>query len=133
MLVIDTNILLDIPQIIEEETEEMVIATDVLKELDGLKMHNNFDVQYKARRAAVIISHNMDKLTWDDSLEKERYDSVDDKVIQIAKNRNAILVTYDVYLKVKAIIMLFDIIQMLPSVTADFTFVLVVGQFKIWN
>lgn len=103
MLVIDTNILLDFPQIIEEETEEMVIATDVLKELDGLKMHNNFDVQYKARRAAVIISHNMDKLTWDDSLEKERYDSVDDKLIQIAKNRNAILVTNDVYLKVKAI------------------------------
>ena len=103
MLVIDTNILLDFPQIIEEETEEMVIATDVLKELDGLKMYNNFDVQYKARRAAVIISHNMDKLIWDDSLERERYDSVDDKLIQIARNRNAILVTNDVYLKVKAI------------------------------
>ena len=44
MLIIDTNILLDFPQIIEEEQEEMVIATDVLKELDGLKMHNNFDV-----------------------------------------------------------------------------------------
>jgi predicted ribonuclease YlaK len=45
----------------------------------------------------------MDKLIWDDSLEKERYDSVDDKLIQIAKNRNGILVTNDVYLKVKAI------------------------------
>ena len=39
MLVIDTNILLDFPQIIEEETDELVIATDVLKELDGLKLH----------------------------------------------------------------------------------------------
>lgn len=104
MLIIDTNILLDFPQIIEEETdEELVIATDVLKELDGLKLHNNFDVSFKARRAAVLISHNMDKLIWDDSLEKERYDSVDDKLIQIAKNRNGTLVTNDVYLKVKAI------------------------------
>ena len=104
MLIIDTNILLDFPQIIEEETdEELVIATDVLKELDGLKLHNSFDVSFKARRAAVLISHNMDKLTWDDSLEKERYDSVDDKLIQITKNRNGTLVTNDVYLKVKAI------------------------------
>ena len=104
MLIIDTNILLDFPQIIEEETdEELVIATDVLKELDGLKLHNSFDVSFKARRAAVLISHNMDKLIWDDSLEKERYDSVDDKLIQITKNRNGTLVTNDVYLKVKAI------------------------------
>lgn len=104
MLIIDTNILLDFPQIIEEETdEELVIATDVLKELDGLKLHNSFDVSFKARRAAVLISHNMDKLIWDDSLEKERYDSVDDKLIQITKDRNGTLVTNDVYLKVKAI------------------------------
>lgn len=103
MLVIDTNILLDFPQIIEEETDELVIATDVLKELDGLKLHQNFDVSYKARRAAVIISHNLDKLIWDCSLEKERYDSVDDKLIAITKRRDAILVTNDVYLKVKAI------------------------------
>jgi len=58
MLIIDTNILLDFPQIIEEEQEEMVIATDVLKELDGLKMHTNFDISYKARRAAVVISRH---------------------------------------------------------------------------
>ena len=103
MLIIDTNILLDFPQIIEEEQEEMVIATDVLKELDGLKMHNNFDVSYKARRAAVVISRHLDKLTWDNSLEKVKYDSVDDKLIELAKKRDATLVTNDVYMKVKAI------------------------------
>lgn len=104
MLVIDTNILLDFPQIIEEDTDEqLVISTDVLKELDGLKLHPSFDVSYKARRAAVIISRNLDKLLWDDTLEKEHYDSVDDKLIEITKARDAVLVTNDVSLKVKAI------------------------------
>lgn len=103
MLIIDTNILLDFPQIIEEEQEEMIIATDVLKELDGLKMHTNFDISYKARRAAVVISRHLDKLIWDNSLEKVRYDSVDDKLIELAKKRDATLVTNDVYMKVKAI------------------------------
>jgi len=62
MLVIDTNILLDYPQIIEEEKDNIIIATDVLRELDGLKLSSNFDTSYKARRAAVIISHNINTL-----------------------------------------------------------------------
>ena len=100
MYLIDTNVLMDFPQVIEE-LSPIVISTDVLKELDGLKMNINPDVAFKARRAAVVISHNMDKIKWDSSMEGIG-DKVDDKLIKLAKRDNLILVTNDVYLKVKA-------------------------------
>lgn len=103
MLVVDTNILLDYPQIIEEEKEDILIATDVLKELDGLKLSNNFDTAFKARRAAIVISHNLDALKWSEEFEKEKM-PVDDKLLLIANKYKATLVTNDVYLKVKATI-----------------------------
>lgn len=100
MYLIDTNVLMDFPQVIEE-LSPIVISTDVLKELDGLKMNVNPDVAFKARRAAVVISHNMDKIKWDSSMEGVS-DKVDDKLIKLAKRDDLILVTNDVYLKVKA-------------------------------
>lgn len=59
--IIDTNVLLDYPQIVEKEDDNL-IALSVLKELDGLKKHLNKEVAEKARRAAVYISRNLDKL-----------------------------------------------------------------------
>ena len=72
MTIVDTNVLLDYPQIIEER-KDLLILTDVLKELDGLKRSSNNETAFQARRAAVMIS---------------RLDST--------------LVTNDVYLKVRA-------------------------------
>jgi hypothetical protein len=45
MYLIDTNVLMDFPQVIEE-LSPIVISTDVLKELDGLKMNVNPDVAF---------------------------------------------------------------------------------------
>lgn len=100
MYLIDTNVLMDFPQVIEE-LSPIVITTDVLRELDGLKMNVNQDVAFKARRAAVVISRNMDKVKWDCSMEGIG-GNVDDKLIKLAKRDNLILVTNDVYLKVKS-------------------------------
>lgn len=102
MILIDTNILLDYPQIIEDENDVM-ISTDVLKELDGLKLNTNPDIAFKARRAAVVISHNLDKIKWSDMLEDKSM-KVDDKLIELCKIYSCKLITNDVYLKVKAII-----------------------------
>lgn len=102
MYLIDTNVLMDFPQVIED-LYPIFITTDVLKELDGLKMSINPDIAFKARRAAVVISRNLDKINWDMSLESSG-DKVDDKLICIAKRDNLTLVTNDVYLKVKSII-----------------------------
>ena len=66
-------------------------------------MSVNPDIAFKARRAAVVISRNLDKINWDMSLESSD-SKVDDKLICIAKRDNLTLVTNDVYLKVKSII-----------------------------
>lgn len=100
-LIVDTNVLLDFPKIIQEE-ENIVILTDVLRELDGLKLNPNPEVSFKARRAAVVISRNLSKLNFNDNLEKEKI-SVDDKLIESCTPKD-ILITNDVYLKIKAII-----------------------------
>lgn len=104
--IIDTNILLDFPQILINNIKDILILTDVLKELDGLKMHTNPDIAYKARRAAVFISRNKDKINFDNSTEKCKK-SVDDKLIIVAQsiqntNSDVCLITNDVYLKIKA-------------------------------
>ena len=53
--IVDTNILLDYPQIIDIKDVEIIIPTCVLRELDGLKRNQNNDTAFNARRAAVCI------------------------------------------------------------------------------
>lgn len=48
-----------------------------------------------------MLSQNMDAIDWDDSLESVN-ETVDDKLLMVTKNKEGILVTNDVYLKVKA-------------------------------
>ena len=98
--IIDTNVLLDYPQIVEKEDDNL-IALSVLKELDGLKKHLNKEVAEKARRAAVYISRNLDKLKWDSTY---RDKVVDEQLLDITKENDGVLITNDVYLKVQAII-----------------------------
>lgn len=97
--IIDSCVLLDYPLIIEDKDKEIVITLDVLKELDGLKKHTNSEIAFKARRAAVYISRNMDKINF---YENTFNKPTDDKLIDAAIDLNATLITNDVYLKVKA-------------------------------
>lgn len=104
-IVIDTNVLLDFPQIVvQEQEDDIIILTDVLKELDGLKMHSNPETSFKARRAAVVISHNMNNIYFIDTEEHKKI-PVDDKLIEYCTAApSRVLITNDVYLKVKALI-----------------------------
>lgn len=101
-ILLDTNILLDYPQIVKDE-DDIVISTSVLKELDGLKQSLNSDTSFKARRAAVVLSHNLDRIEWNTELEQSPI-PVDEKLLQICRRNGFKLITNDVYLKVKAII-----------------------------
>lgn len=97
---IDTNILLDYPQIIEDKKNDLFITTSVLQELDGLKRNLNKDTAFNARRAAIFISRNIDNIHW---INTDDYsEAVDDQLLHIAEKENHILMTNDVYLKVKA-------------------------------
>ncbi len=98
--IVDSNVLLDFPQIIQKENY-LVISTDVLWELDALKKHVNREVAFKARRAAVVISRHIEKIKFDNSLETANL-SVDDKLLELTKSYAGELITNDVYLKIKA-------------------------------
>lgn len=98
--VLDTNVLLDYPQIVTKDTELWVIPLVVLKEIDGLKMNINPETSRKARKAAVFVAKNMDNIIWDFTTEGS---SVDNILLDIvAKDCDSILVTNDVSLKVIA-------------------------------
>lgn len=103
ILIIDSNVLLDYPQVVEDKNNQLIIATSVLKELDGLKKHINNDIAFNARRAAVYISRNLEKINFIADCEKWGI-PVDDQLLRIAKESGGVLVTNDVYLKVRATI-----------------------------
>ena len=105
MRIVDTNILMNFPSIVKEN--DITITTDVLKELDGLKLNSNSEIAFQARRAAIYISRNLDNINFDDTYEK-RPIPVDDKLLLLAQDYkepwyNTVLVTNDVYLKIRAI------------------------------
>lgn len=102
-LIVDTNILLDYPQILFKEEEDIIILTDVLKELDGLKININPETAFKARRAAILISRNSEKIIFNEDFEDIKI-PVDDKLLKAALQLKATLITNDVYLKIKATI-----------------------------
>ena len=103
IFVIDSNVLLDYPQIVEDKNNQLIIATSVLKELDELKKHVNNDIAFNARRAAVYISRNLNNINFTSECEKWNM-PVDDQLLKIAKECDGILITNDVYLKVRATI-----------------------------
>lgn len=103
LYIVDTNVLLDFPQIVEDKEHKIIIPTSVLQELDALKKHVNQDTSSNARRAAIYVSRNVDTLNWYNC---DRFGKlpVDDQVMEVAKETDGIVVTNDVYLKVKCII-----------------------------
>ena len=64
LYIVDTNVLLDFPQIVEDKEHKIIIPTSVLQELDALKKHVNQDTSSNARRAAIYVSRNVDTLNW---------------------------------------------------------------------
>lgn len=102
-LVVDSNVLLNYPQILQDEENEIVLITDVLKELDGLKKSENGETAFKARRAAIVISRNIGKIMFVNEYDKIKM-TVDDKLLAAAETygETGCLITNDVYLKVQA-------------------------------
>ena len=103
LYIVDTNVLLDFPQIVEDKEHKIIIPTSVLQELDALKKHINQDTSSNARRAAIYVSRNVDNLNWY-NCDRFHKVAVDDQVMEIAKELEGTVITNDVYLKVKCII-----------------------------
>ena len=98
--ILDTNVLLDFPQIVTKYDEYFIVPLVVLIEIDDLKKNKSVEVAQKARKAAVYIAKNKDNLEWDFTRNPNK--SVDGILIDIAKERDATLITNDISLKVIA-------------------------------
>ena len=98
MKLVDTNILMEKPSVIERN--DIIISIKVLKELDGLKRHQNNEVAEKARRAAIYISRRLENLIFDNT---EEAIPTDDLLLKIASQKGYGIITNDVYLKIRAV------------------------------
>ena len=98
--ILDTNVLLDFPQIVTKYDEYFIVPLVVLIEIDDLKKSKSVEVAQKARKAAVYIAKNKNNLEWDYTINPNK--SVDGILIDIAKERDATLITNDISLKVIA-------------------------------
>lgn len=100
MYIIDTNILINNPNILEDlEIKDIYISFRVLEEIDGLKKNSNPEVAYKARRASYYISNNISNINF--ISKQKRNLSVDNELLYLAKKNKLTLITNDLNLKIK--------------------------------
>lgn len=100
MYIIDTNILINNPNILEDlEIKDIYISFRVLEEIDGLKKNSNPEVAYKARRASYYISSNISNINF--ISKQKRNLSVDNELLYLAKKNKLTLITNDLNLKIK--------------------------------
>lgn len=97
MKLVDTNVLLDYPRIVENY-DDIVLHISVLKELDNLK-NKNQEIGKKARKASNLIFNNKNKITFNKDVIKDDY--VDDILIYLAKKNRYIIVSNDINMLIK--------------------------------
>lgn len=99
MQIIDTNILLHYPSVLENN-KDIVISIRVIEELDRLKNYSlSQEIAYKARRASHMIFENKDNIYFCN----DRYNkmTVDDEIIAIAKKHKWTVITNDLNVRLK--------------------------------
>lgn len=101
--IVDTNILLDCPSIYEEE-DNLVITLKCLEELDKLKISQNPELAFNARRVSRYIYDNKHKIEFikdENSLLK----NTDNDIISLAQKYNYGVFSNDVNILIKSFIL----------------------------
>ena len=107
-VVIDTSALLNHEGLIDElkEKYKIVIPIKVVEELDNIKQNSTNDsLKYFARKSIHSLKNNYDLITFDliNEVDKSFDEEINDnKIVSCAKRNNALLITDDMNLKVKA-------------------------------
>jgi predicted ribonuclease YlaK len=112
LVVVDTSALMQSLKVVEETAKEnkLVITSIVLEELDKHKDCNDPNRSFKSRQALKFINNNEDKIEFSlleigghvvafEGLDPEKYDN---KILAVAFNLKAAVLTYDIGMKVKA-------------------------------
>lgn len=104
---IDTNVLLETPEIIKEYNS--VILSHVVRELEKHKISKNTDLSFRARRATRYIDEHVNDIVFDFKDYHVSFDDhadndyVDNKIIQSCLDNEYSLITNDLLLKHKAL------------------------------
>lgn len=99
-IVIDTNILLETPEILQERKAQYIIPYTVLKELDDLK-RKRYELGYAVRLAARIILAEKENIIFTEGTQED-YSINDEKIIATAKRYEAQLYTEDILMTLLA-------------------------------
>ena len=101
-IVLDTNILMEKPQIIKEllDNYNIILLIVTVEELDNLKINQNSDKAYRARQAIREVENNLDKIYVD--IEYGIESKNDNIILNCAKRNNALIGTLDLNMKIKA-------------------------------
>jgi PhoH-like ATPase len=106
MFVVDTNVLIDFPNILDEK-ENIILPIIVLEEIDKLKIGKDKERAYKARRATNKISKCKSKIKFEAvnnyKMPSEDWDATkaDNKIIMCAVRNGATLVSNDLLVMAK--------------------------------
>lgn len=112
LVVVDTSALMQSLKVVEDiaKTKKLVITSIVLEELDKHKDCNDLNRSFKSRQALKFINENEDKIHFS-LLEKVKdvldfegldLDKNDNKILAVAYELQAAVLTYDIGMKVKA-------------------------------
>lgn len=101
MKIIDTNILLHNPNILEE-IDNVIITIRVIEEIDGLKRNIDPEIAYKARRASHKILQHHNKIEFFNFRKNEL--TVDNELISFAKEKKWTVITNDLNIQIKCLI-----------------------------
>lgn len=102
---VDTNVLLEFPEILQEY--DVVINSDILRELESLERKHDGNLKWKIRKAKKAIEDNRDKIFEDLSDYKgslSGYDSdyIDNKIVAYAVDNGLGIISYDRLVRLKA-------------------------------
>lgn len=116
MVLVDTNVLIDYPSIVEDTNFQVCISIFVLEELDKLKRSQNHEVAKRARKASNLIKKNKNFVQFDSSpLNRVGAQTVDDGLVKLAIAKGYQLVTNDINLQLKCEIFKVPYVEYTPS------------------
>lgn len=97
--IIDTNVLLRYPKILEEK-ENIAITIRCIEELDQLKKNENPEIAHNARRASNYIFKHKEKIIFINETKKDL--SVDNEILFFAKKKGFGIITNDLNMIIKS-------------------------------
>lgn len=101
-ILLDTNILMNYPEILEKKTTRYFVSIWTIRELDRNKNSQDKEKAYKARRAAHYLLNNLKEWIEIEPCSNDDNNDIDGNLINVAKKYDFTLLTGDIVLCLRA-------------------------------